>query len=117
MLVPIQVVYDTESEKVALRVTSPLSSGDVVLSAERRANLDEETRQKLPELVSQDKSLEEQKVQVIRDRALEALRSNRDYLQNRNKTAADHAAQIEALTRQNQGIIRMLLGDYSDGED
>jgi hypothetical protein len=52
----------------------------------------------------------------LRARAKTALTTNRDYLAIAAPTNAQAAAQIKALTRQNIGIIRQLLG-LLDGLD
>jgi hypothetical protein len=48
--------------------------------------------------------------QAIRDAARLALTANRSFLALSSPTNAQNAAQIKALTRQNQGVIRLLLG-------
>jgi hypothetical protein len=54
--------------------------------------------------------------QVITDLAIAALASNRDYLALDPPTQAQALAQVKALTRQNNGIIRLLLRRL-DGTD
>lgn len=46
---------------------------------------------------------------TIRQQAATALTNNRTYLAIATPTTAQMRAQIDALTRQNQGIIRLLL--------
>lgn len=48
--------------------------------------------------------------ELIEKRARQALKSNRDYLQS-NPTAAQVKAQVEALTRQVNGLIRLTLNE------
>lgn len=47
---------------------------------------------------------------TIRDRAAAALDSNRTFLAVTSPTAAQNAAQLKALTRQMQALIRLTLG-------
>lgn len=51
--------------------------------------------------------------QTIRDAARQALAGNRAYVAINNPTAAQTTAQVKALTRQMNGVIRLLLGDLS----
>ena len=53
---------------------------------------------------------------LIRTRAAAALLTNRTYLALVAPVGADNLAQIRALTRQNVGLLRMLLNDL-DGVD
>lgn len=53
---------------------------------------------------------------TIRDRATQALSTNTTFLAITSPTNAQVAAQVKALTRQNQGLIRLLLGRF-DGTD
>lgn len=46
----------------------------------------------------------------LRAAAHTALQANRDFLTLNPPTNAQTLAQVKALTRQNQGIIRLLLG-------
>lgn len=48
--------------------------------------------------------------QTIEDAAKQALATNRTYLGVNSSTAAQTTAQVKALTRQNNGLIRLLLG-------
>lgn len=52
----------------------------------------------------------------IRDAARNALATNRTYVGVASPTAAQNVAQIKALSRQNNGLIRLLLG-LLDGTD
>lgn len=49
-------------------------------------------------------------VEAIRVAALAALEINRAHIARAAPTAAQNTAQIKALARQNNGIIRLLLG-------
>lgn len=53
---------------------------------------------------------------TIEDQARTALTNNRTYLALASPTNAQNLAQIRALTRQNNGLIRLLLGQL-DGTD
>lgn len=53
---------------------------------------------------------------TIRFGALAALSTNRDFLADANVTNADIVAQVRALTRQNQALIRLALGELSGTE-
>lgn len=48
--------------------------------------------------------------QTIRQQALTALTTNRTYLALASPTNAQNAAEIKALARQMNGVIRLLLG-------
>jgi hypothetical protein len=52
----------------------------------------------------------------IRDAASNALATNRAYVATVSPTAAATTAQVKALSRQNNGLIRLLLG-LLDGTD
>ena len=54
--------------------------------------------------------------QAIRDQAATALTTNRTYVAIGSPTAAQTTAQVKALTRQMNGVIRILL-DQLDGTD
>ena len=54
--------------------------------------------------------------ELIRTRAAAALLTNRTYLALAAPVGADNLAQIRALTRQNNGLLRMLLNNL-DGVD
>lgn len=54
--------------------------------------------------------------EAIRAAALQALATNRTYAALASPTAAQTAAQVKALSRQNNGLIRLLLG-LLDGTD
>ena len=47
---------------------------------------------------------------TIRDRAAQALSTNADFLALSSPTNAQNAAQVKALTRQMNGLIRLALG-------
>lgn len=49
----------------------------------------------------------------IEDAARAALANNRTFLANTSPTAAATTAQVKALTRQNNGIIRLLLNELN----
>lgn len=53
---------------------------------------------------------------TLEQRAANALQTNRDFLALATPTNAQVVAQVKALTRQNNGIIRLLLGRL-DGTD
>ncbi len=57
-----------------------------------------------------------QNEQAIRDAALQALATNRTYVDLATPTAAQTTAEVKALARQNNGLIRLLLG-LLDGTD
>jgi len=48
--------------------------------------------------------------ETLRSQALQALQANRDFLAIASPTQAQTLAQVKALTRQSNGVIRMLLG-------
>jgi len=48
--------------------------------------------------------------ELLRMQAEQALQNNRDFLAIATPTQAQSLAQIRALTRQSNGVIRMLLG-------
>lgn len=54
---------------------------------------------------------------LLRDRARQALNRNRDYLQLASPTAAQVRDQVELLTRETSGLIRLLISalDSVDG--
>jgi hypothetical protein len=54
--------------------------------------------------------------EVLRQRARQALQNNRDYLQVTNPDAAAVRAQVEALTRQVNALIRMALKELDGTE-
>lgn len=53
---------------------------------------------------------------TLRDSAAQALATNRTFLAITSPTNAQVSAQVKALTRQNNGIIRLLLQQF-DGTD
>lgn len=53
---------------------------------------------------------------TIRNNAQNALQANRDFLALASPTNAQTLAQVKALTRQTQALIRMTLG-LMDGTD
>lgn len=53
---------------------------------------------------------------TLRQRAEAALQANRNFLALTSPTNAQTLAQVKALTRQNNGLIRMLLNRL-DGTD
>ena len=61
-------------------------------------------------------TVEDVNADTIRAQAQTALANNRTYLALGTPTAAQNTAQVKALTRQTQGIIRLLLGAL-DGTD
>lgn len=54
--------------------------------------------------------------ETLQNQALQALQNNRDFLAITTPTNAQVLAQVKALSRQNNGIIRQLLG-FLDGTD
>jgi hypothetical protein len=54
--------------------------------------------------------------ETIRDRAAQALATNRTYIALANPTTAQNTAQVKALSRQMNGVVRLLLG-LLDGTD
>lgn len=65
---------------------------------------------------SYEVSAEQVNEETIRDRAAQALAANRTYIALASPSAAQNTAQIKALSRQNQSLIRLLLG-LLDGTD
>lgn len=59
---------------------------------------------------------EETTANTIRDNARLALVANRAYTSKATPTAAETTAQVKALSRQNNGLIRLLIG-LLDGTD
>ena len=53
---------------------------------------------------------------TIQDQATQALTANRTFLAIATPTAAQNAAQAKALTRQMNGVLRLVLGKV-DGTD
>jgi predicted ATPase len=54
--------------------------------------------------------------ETLQEQAFQALQNNRDFLAIGTPTNAQVLTQVKALTRQNNGIIRQLLG-FLDGID
>ena len=52
----------------------------------------------------------------IEDKALAALESNKDYLATSSPSNAQVVAQVRLLTRQNNGLIRLLLGRFESDD-
>ena len=52
--------------------------------------------------------------QTIEQQAAQALDTNRAFLALASPNNAQTLAQVRALTRQNQGVIRLLLGQLDD---
>lgn len=67
------------------------------------------TTVEIPPLVTNERS--------IRDKARQALAANATFLAIATPTAAQNAAQAKALTRQVNGIIRLLLSELQDVSD
>lgn len=67
------------------------------------------------EVVEYDNTVEVNE-SAIRDAVRTALATNRDYVALSSPTAAQTAAQVKALSRQNNRMIRLLLG-LLDGTD
>lgn len=53
---------------------------------------------------------------TIREQAQQSLAANRTYLALTSPTAGQNAQQIKALTRQMNGVLRLLLNQF-DGTD
>lgn len=66
--------------------------------------------------VNYEVSPEQVNDETLRQQALTALAANRTYIGRASPTAAQQTAQIKALTQQNNGLIRLLLG-LLDGTD
>lgn len=66
--------------------------------------------------VTYDVTAEQVNDETIRAQALTALTTNRTYVARTSPTAAQQTAQIKALSQQNNGLIRQLLG-LLDGTD
>lgn len=56
----------------------------------------------------------EQTQQAIVGKAFQALATNRAYLGVNNPTAAQNTAQVKALTRQVQALLRLTVGAFDD---
>jgi hypothetical protein len=63
-----------------------------------------------------DKAPEQVNRDTIIEQAVTALQNNRDFIDLTAPTNAESLAQIKALTRQTNGIIRLIL-DRFDGTD
>lgn len=59
---------------------------------------------------------EQENRDAIEQQARQALATNRTYIALASPTAAQTAAEVKALARQNNGLIRLLLG-LLDGTD
>ena len=59
---------------------------------------------------------EDTNADTLRSQALDALAANRTYIAIASPSAAQNTAQAKALTRQMNGVIRLLLGRL-DGTD
>lgn len=89
-------------------VPGPLQSGTVVLTVEPTRVVRTWTAiADVPTAVNAD---------AIRTQAAVALQANRDFLAIASPTNAQSLAQVKALTRQNNKIIRQVLGLF-DGTD
>lgn len=66
--------------------------------------------------LSYDITAEQANDETIRQQAQNALANNRTYAGLASPTAAQTAAQVKALTRQMNGVIRLLLNQL-DGTD
>lgn len=75
-----------------------------------------QTGQVTTEVVTLTYTPEEVNEDSIRDAALNALATNRTYIAITNPTNAQNAAQLKALSRQMNGVIRLLLRRL-DGTD
>lgn len=71
-------------------------------------NVVEETTETVP--------VEDANARSLFSAADQALTNNRTFLALSSPTAAQNAAQVKALTRQMNGVIRLLLGRF-DGTD
>lgn len=58
----------------------------------------------------------QQTADTIKAAAVDALAANRTYIARTSPTAAQTTAQVKALSQQNNGLIRLLLG-LLDGTD
>lgn len=61
-------------------------------------------------------SVEQENEDTLRAQALTAWQGNKDFLAITSPNNAQTLAQVKALTRQNNGLIRLLLGKF-DGTD
>jgi hypothetical protein len=66
--------------------------------------------------VTYETTVEQDNDETIRQQAANALVNNRTYVALTSPTAAQTTAQVKALSRQNNGLIRQLLG-LLDGTD
>lgn len=57
--------------------------------------------------------VEQTNADTLREQALQAMVNNRTFLALATPTNAQTVAQVKALTRQNNAIIRMLLGHFN----
>lgn len=85
-------------------------------SAVRRYDMIDESGKKVGEAVETKPTPEETNAATIRTAAKGALTTNRAFLEANPTTVAPIAVQVKALTRQANGIIRLLLGQL-DGTD
>lgn len=95
-----------------LRVVGPEPDGTTTVRADiAQATLDAKVASHVADgNVRPPVSAEVTNEQTIRDAARNALATNRAYAQRANPTAAQTTAQVKALSQQQNGIIRLLLG-------
>lgn len=60
--------------------------------------------------VTYDVPVEQDNADTLRQQATQALAANRTYVGLASPTSAQTTAQVKALSRQNNGLIRLLLG-------
>lgn len=95
--VPVRAVWWSDSGQVSVDFDGALTAGEVTAVTRRMAtrNANEET---------------------LRQRAEGAFQANRDYIALTGPTAAQTTAQVKALSRQMNGIMRVVFG-LLDGVD
>jgi hypothetical protein len=103
------LVEREELERIAEVVQYRRFDGELVLVEERPATAEEVTGHEAWE--------KQQNVQELRAQGEKALEKNKAFAALDPPTNAQNAAQIEALTKQMNGLIRQILGHWDDIED